>query len=362
MIPLFKTFMAPEAELIPALTKTLYGGQLSLGPLVKEFENAFGTLIGSANNIALSSGTAALHTALHLCGVKEGDEVISTALTAEPTNMAILHSRGKVVWADVDVATGNLDPASIKAAITPKTKAIIVVHYGGIPARMSEIRKIAAEHRLLVIEDCAHALGATYDKAHVGVESDFGIFSFQAIKHLTTVDGGMLIAKNSDLLKRARSFRFFGIDREKSRLEVDVPEVGYKYEMNSVTASIGLVQLKHFHQVIEAHIQNAHYFEQHLTGIEGLSLCHWDEKAKPSYWFFNLLVERRDDLQRYLAKQGIASGSVHKRNDGHSLFATSKRPLPALDRFCKKVLHIPCGWWVTAEQREHIVQSLRKGW
>ncbi|MEK7436462.1 MAG: DegT/DnrJ/EryC1/StrS family aminotransferase [Pseudomonadota bacterium] len=361
-IPLFKVFMAPEAALMPRLRAVLYSGQISEGPPVAEFEQRFGAFVGQPNVLSFYSGTAALHIALLLARVGPGDEVISTAMTAEPSNLAILHAGARVVWADVDPRNGNLAAAAIAAKITQRTRAIMVVHYGGIPASMAAIRAVAESKGIAVIEDAAHALGARYAGMPIGSQSEFTMYSLQAIKHLTTVDGGMLACRNPDDLPRGRRLRWFGMDRAASRTEVDVAEVGYKYHMNNVNATIGLVQLEHIRPVIERHIANGNYFDTALRGIAGIELCAWDEAAEPSYWFYTVLAERRDDLARRLSELGIGNSLAHKRNDRHSVFAASRCELPGLDRFYGTMLHIPCGWWVGDAERERIAGALRQGW
>jgi len=365
-IPLFKVFLPPRGELMPRLEDILYSGQISEGPPVAEFEQRFGKKLGCANILSFYSGTATLHAALVLAGVNPGDEVISTAMTAEPTNMAILHAGGKIVWADVDPLNGNLTAASIAEKITPRTRAIMLVHYGGIPGPIAGIREIAAKHGIPIIEDAAHALGARYDGTYIGNHSEFVMFSLQAIKHMTTVDGGMLAlnagANSESLLEKGRKFRWFGIDRAGPRLEVDVNMVGYKYHMNNVNATIGLVQLEHMEAVIGRHMANGQFFDQALQGIPGLSLCTWESRAQPSYWFYTVLVENRAGFCRHLANHGIACSQAHKRNDQHSVFAGSRCHLPGLDAFYDKMVHIPCGWWVDDSQRDYIVDVIKRGW
>lgn len=365
-IPLFKVFLPPRDALMPRLEEVLYSGQISEGQPVAEFERQFGALIGCSNVLSFYSGTATLHAALVLAGVKPGSDVISTAMTAEPTNMAILHAGGKIVWADVDPSNGNLTAKSVAEKITDKTRAVMVVHYGGIPVPLDGIRKAAAKHDVPVIEDAAHALGARYDGQPIGVHSEFVMFSLQAIKHMTTVDGGILAFNQAEkieaLLAEGRKFRWFGIDRAAARVEVDVASVGYKYHMNNVNATIGLVQLKHIDNVIARHIANGKYFDQALRGIAGLSICSWEQRAEPSYWFYTVLVEDRDNFCRHLADHGIASSQAHKRNDRHSVFAASRCELPGLDDFYARMIHIPCGWWIDEARREYIADVIRRGW
>ena len=364
-IPLFKVFLAPEAELMPRLRDVLYSGQISEGPPVVEFERAFGAFVAAPaaeRVLSFYSGTAALHTALLLAGVKPGDEVISTAMTAEPTNLAILHAGGKVVWADVDPGNGTLAPEDVQRKITPRTRAILAVDYSGIPCALARLTKIAADAGVALIEDAAHALGARYGGRVLGTHADFVMFSLQAIKHLTTVDGGMLVCRDGAAAARGRLLRWFGMDRQAPRTELDLKEAGYKYHMNNVTATMGLVQLPHMPRVIGRHIENGRYLDAALRGIPGLELCTWDAAAEPSYWMYTVMVERRDDFARRLAERGIATSLAHKRNDLHSVFAASRTELPALDRFFARMIHLPCGWWVSNEDREYIAATIREGW
>jgi perosamine synthetase len=344
------------------LQEVLYSGQISEGLPVQEFEAKFGSFVGSNQVLSFYSGTAALHTALILAGVKPGDEVISTAMTAEPTNMSILHAGGKIIWGDVDPANGNLLPESVDVKISERTKAILLVHYGGIPASIRAIRNIAERYQIPVIEDAAHALGAHYEGRPLGTHSEYVMFSLQAIKHMTTVDGGMLVCREPADLPLGRMIRWFGIDRQASRTEVDVKIIGYKYHMNNVTATIGLAQLEYVEKIIQRHIDNGKYFDHALQGVAGLKTCTWDDEAEPSYWFYTVLAERRDDLARALTASGIGNSQAHKRNDLHSVFSESRAELPGLDAFYGQMLHIPCGWWVSDDDRAAIVDVIRKGW
>jgi len=357
--------MAPEAELMPRLRDVLYSGQISEGPPVAKFESEFAEFVDAPQPdhvLSFYSGTAALHTALILAGVVSGDEVVTTAMTAEPTNLAILHAGGIPVWADVDAKSGNIAPAAVAARITPRTRAILAVDYGGIPAQLDALSEVAAAAGVPLIEDAAHALGARYGGRTLGTHADFVVFSLQAIKHMTTVDGGMLVCRDRDAAARGRLTRWFGIDRHTSRTEVDVATIGYKYHMNNVTATIGLVQLPHMGAVIGRHIANGRYFDDALHGIPGLETCSWERQAEPSYWFYTVLVERRGDFVRHLADRGIATSLAHKRNDLHTVFAASRTPLPVLDAFYSRMIHLPCGWWVDDEDREYIASTIREGW
>ncbi|QOR66325.1 DegT/DnrJ/EryC1/StrS family aminotransferase [Cytobacillus suaedae] len=362
MIPLVKPFIAPKNELIPELESILYSGYIAEGEAVYEFERNFGSYIDNANTISLNSGTAALHIALLLAGVGPGDEVISTALTAEPTNVAIKLVGAKVVWADIDQNTGLLDPNAVREAITEKTKAIVLVHYAGMVCDLDKFNKIAQDFNIPIIEDAAHALGSYYNGKPIGSNSRFTCFSLQAIKHMTTIDGGILSLQSLDEAENARRLRWFGLDKKVSRLENDISIPGYKYHMNNVNATIGLVQLNHIDNVIGTHIENGKYYDQALSDISGVSLLPYYENTQPSYWLYTMKVENRDDFIKMMSSENIMASELHLRNDRHSIFAESKNVLPALDNFYKEFVHIPCGWWVNKEDRERIVEVIKKGW
>lgn len=361
MIPLVKVGFPPREMLMPQLEEVLYSGMIAEGEAVYEFERRFQKQFEVRNSIAMSSGTGALHSSLILSGVKPGDEVITTSMTAEPTNIAILQVGAIPVFADVDVTSGNLDPTSIEEKITSKTKAILVVHYAGIPVRLNEIAEISKRFNIPLIEDCAHSLGAKYAGKGVGNIGEFGIFSFQAIKHMTTVDGGFLSLKDESLLGEAKKFRWFGLQKNVPRTEVDITSVGYKYNMHNVAATIGLAQLDVIGEKIAKHIDNGIYFDKNIAAIPGLQVPTFDLDAQPSYWLYTVLSEDSENIEKCLNDIGVQASKLHRPNHYHSIFQQYADELPQLDEYYRKMIHIPCGWWVDLEIREKIVEALKKG-
>ena len=362
MISLVKPYMAPREEMMPALEKILYSGYIAMGEAVDNFEREFGEYIQNPHVLSLNSGTAALHIALVLLGIGPGDEVISTAMTAEPTNTTIAITGAKVVWADVDERTGLLDPKSVREKITEKTKAIMLVHYAGMVCDMDEFNRISEEYNIPIIEDTAHALGSKYNGKQVGSNSRYTCYSFQAIKHMTTVDGGAISFKDECEMAAARKLRWFGLDKKVSRLENDITQAGYKYGMNNVNATIGSVQLRHIEEIVGGHIANGKYYDKALKGISGVTMVPYYANTEPSYWLYTMKVENRDEFCRMMESYGISASPLHHRSDTHSVFAESKCELPGLDEFYKKFVHIPCGWWVSCEDRERIVEIIKRGW
>ena len=362
MIPLIKPYLPSREKLIPRLEQILYSGYIAEGEAVVEFEQKISELLGNPYCLSVNSGTAALHIALTLIGVGKGDEVISTALTAEPTNTTIALTGAKVVFADVDIDTGLISSDSIEASITARTKAIMVVHYAGMVCDMKKINTISKKHNIPVIEDAAHAFMSKFEGKYIGNNSAYTCFSFQAIKHITTVDGGLLCLKNDAEYQRAKRLRWFGLDKKVPRLEADITEAGFKYHMNNVNATIGLVQLECLEENVLRYIDNGKYYDEHLKAISGITLLPYYNDTEPSYWLYTLKVDRRADFIRLLAVNGIMASPLHLRNDRHSVFNSKNGNTPSLDAFYETFVHIPCGWWVSETDREEVINIIKKGW
>ncbi len=362
MLPLVKTHIPEKEILMPELERVLYSGYIAQGDVVEDFERQFESYIGKGYTLSLNSGTAALHIALILAGVGEGDEVISTPLTAEPTNVAIKMVGAKIRWADIDPDTGGICPKSIENNINSNTKAVIFVDYAGIPSNIDEIKKISEKHKLPVIEDAAHALGARFRNKMLGSHFPFTVFSFQAIKHLTTIDGGALQIQDSKLYEVGKKIRWFGLDKGVSRLDNDITFQGYKYHMNNVNACVGLVQLKNIENIVSKYIENGKYFDENLKNIEGVTLLRYYEGSEPSYWLYTLKVKNRERLIKKLSDNNIMASELHKRNDLHTYLNDFPSNLPNLDKFYEEMLHIPCGWWVTREDCDKIISLIKEGW
>ena len=362
MIPLIKTLIPPKEVLMPRLEEVLYSGYIAQGEAVNEFEKKLSQYLGNKNCLTVNSGSAALHISLILAGVQVGDEVISTCITAEPTNTVISQTGAKIVWADIDLKTGNISPDDVENKITSKTKAIMVVDYAGIPVNIKRFQEIEKKYNIPVIEDGAHAFGACYEGEKIGNHFKYTIFSFQAIKHLTTVDGGLVCIKDKEEFEKAKLIRWFGISKGATRKENDIKIQGYKYHMNNVNATIGLVQLENIETVIDTYISNGKYYDEELKHIDGIELMEYYPHSEPSYWLYTLKVRDKETFMKVMEEKGIMASDLHKRNDTHTVFSNSKIELPNVDQFEKEWVHIPCGWWVTAKDRKYIVDSIKQGW
>ncbi|MDI3361447.1 DegT/DnrJ/EryC1/StrS family aminotransferase [Lelliottia sp. V89_10] len=365
MTPIVKVFMPPKEILLPAVESVLYSGMVGEGEHVYTFEDKFKSMFNIDNGFAVSSGTAALHMALILSGIQQGDEVVTTSMTAEPTNTSILQAGGVPVFADVDAKTGCLDIDSIVDMVTDRTKAILIVHYAGyvidVQALQSKLETTFERH-INIIEDCAHALGATIDGITVGTIGDFGIYSFQAIKHMTTLDGGFIVIKDHSLNKIAKKIRWFGMEKGVERTKLDLDILGYKYNMNNVTGIIGKIQLDYVEKNIKAHQFNAEYFNENLNNISGIEVVTLEKRLKPSYWLYTLLCDDSENVIKLLGGIEVMASKLHRPNHYHSLMTNFKRAnMVNLDSFYKRLVHIPCGWWVEEEVRNLIVDTLKRG-
>ncbi len=361
MIPLMKVALPEKDMLLSKLGDVFDSGILAEGDLVYEFEKKFQSLYDYNSCYAMSSGTACLHAALTASGVMSGDEVITTSMTAEPTNLSILYSGGVPIFADVDDA-GNLAAESIKAKITPKTKAIVVVHYAGYPVNITSIRKVADDYGLKLIEDCAHALGAKWDGKPVGSYGEYSIFSFQAIKHMTTIDGGILVVNtNENSSEYFKKFRWFGMLKGADRTTNNIESIGYKYNMTNVSAAIGLLQLDNIENRIAKHVENADIINSTFNNSELIRKVEFDSRSEPSYWLYSIRAKNAQEVIERLQRNGFQASKLHRPNHLHKIFKSSQVSLPRLDCFYQELVHIPCGWWMSSEDVERMIEVLNYG-
>jgi len=361
-IPLFKVFM-PESVMEP-LCKVLFSGYIGEGPRVEEFERKLAPWFNNNNVLALNNGTAALQLALRLANVGFGDEVVSTPMTCSATNEPIMAMGARIIWSDIDPWTGNIDPADVARKITPKTKAIMCVHWGGYPCDIDELNSIAAEHGVKLIEDACHAFGSTYHGKPIGSHSDFVCFSFQAIKEMTTIDGGALVCKSKADCERGRLLRWYGIDRKAEckdlRCEADIVEYGYKFHMNDVTAVIGLEQLKYVGKTIEKHRSNAAQYDNVFKNLTNVQPLRYKNDRSSAHWLYTIRVKNRQRFMEYMKAAGITVSQVHARNDTHTVFKDFKCKLPGVDEFVSEQVSIPVGWWLTEEELTYICNMVIK--
>lgn len=379
-IPLFKVYMAPYAA--EKAAEVLNSGFIGQGKYSDLFEDKLKLYFDSPFVAVTNSATSAEHIALYLLrrpdketrwpGWYPGDEVISTPLTCTATNFPAITQGLRLKWVDVD-ETLNMDIDCIYDALTPTTKIIFPVLWGGMPLDIDKMESMldSAENKLgfrpVVIYDCAHAFGSLYKGKQVCNFPGIFTYSFQAIKHITSIDGGALVTQNESLWKRAKLVRWYGLSRETTakdfRCGQMVEEAGFKMNLVDVNAVVGIENLMHANFILDKFRDNAAYYRESLTGIEGIRLLPNPPYALSSSWIFTLLADRRDDLVEMLKSKGIMSSRVHERNDIYPVTASFRNTsLPRLDALDSMRLCIPNGFWVTPEDREYIVDCIKGGW
>lgn len=361
-IEFFNTTIAPTS--VDAVSETLKSTRISAGVKADLFEKNLKEY-GLVNPVTVNSGTVTMHLALLAAGVGQGDEVILPAQTFIATGMAILYVGATPVFADIKLHDGNISIESIKEKITSKTKAIMPVHWGGYPCDMDAINEIAKEHNLAVIEDAAHAFGASYKGRQVGTLSRFTSFSFQAIKHLTTGDGGAICCLDENDSNFIKRLRWFDIDRENTKTgflgerEYDAIHVGYKYHMNDLAATLGIENLKFVNEKLDKIQSIAKRYESELKDTPGLYLMNYEADRKSCYWLFPILVDNRDNFITKMKENKIPVSVVHQGIDKNSLFGGLQNNLTNQRLFDEKQIHIPIHDNLTDEQVTYIINTIK---
>lgn len=353
-IPLFRPFMAEEA--IAAVTDvltykndgSLYIGQ---GQKVEELESQLRKVFEIDHDIVtVNAATSAIDLALHMIGIKPGDEVITTPITCTATNSPIVNRGAIPVWADVDKFTGLINPFDVGRKITSKTKAIMAVNWGGVMPDYDVLRS----YGLPVIEDAAHG---PYNSLRT--RGDYVVWSFQAIKHLTTGDGGALLAPNAE---RARLLRWYGLDRRSKanfRCEQNITEVGYKYHMNDINAVIGLANIRYLRWIVSTHRAHANYYTHRLLRHVGKRLLYVPHvEYNSAYWIYTILVDNVSEFSAFMTARGIDTSPVHARNDKHDGFHFPNGDLPGVDYFNAHQVAIPVGWWLSMTDLINVARAV----
>jgi dTDP-4-amino-4,6-dideoxygalactose transaminase len=369
-------------------------GFIGQGPKVEEFETKLSDYFNVDKNslLTFNSATSAEHLIYHILkspatysindvsgiskfewpGINDGDEVLTTPLTCTATNWPILANGLKLKWVDIDPNTMNISLEDLKSKLSEKTKIVTVVHWGGYPVDLVELEKIQNDFyskygfRFIVVDDSAHAFGSELDGKKIGTFNTISTFSLQAIKHITSVDGGFWISPFIEMNKRGKLERWYGIDREGPRsdfrCENDIENWGFKFHMNDVSATVGIENLKHANTITERHISNAKFYNNALQDISGITLLEDSPRKKSVYWLYTMRVDDRDNFMRYMNECGISTSRVHERNDKHSCVKEFIEPLPNVDMVTKDMICLPVGWWVDDENREYIVECIKRGW
>jgi dTDP-4-amino-4,6-dideoxygalactose transaminase len=370
VIRLFRTSVSADAA--DRVARVLASGQLAEGPTVETFESQLAGKLSLAPDydvLTVNSGTTALTLALMLAGVGPGDEVVTSPMTCLATNLPILHCGATPVWADVDRLTGLLDPDSVAKRVTAKTRAILGVDWGGRVDfnNWQSVYRVAQDafrnREIPVIRDAAHCL------PRPGRGADYVAYSFQAIKHLTTGDGGALVVPR-EKAEQARRMRWFGLDRRKESFrggqQTDV--VGFKWHMNEIAAAIGLANMPLAYGAYATRATNADYYydrfqdrdRRTLIGPRLLAIQPYNGGGTTNHhlWLYTILVEDRDAFIEFARRRGIEASQVHTRNDDQPLFRDYRRKLPGVDYFAAHQVAIPVGNWLAPDEVETVANAV----
>ena len=375
----FIPFSTPEIDdsEINEVIDTLRSGWITTGPKVKKFESDFQDFIGSGvEAVSVNSATAGLHLALEALGVGEGDEVILPSLTFTATAVVVRYLNADIKFLDVDPLTLNINIDHIRSAVTSRTKVIIVVHYAGLSCDMDKILSLADELNLKVVEDAAHALPTTYKGRIIGsLQSDATVFSFYANKTMTTGEGGMVVARDIDLIKRIKIMRLHGIDRDaftrfqskKPKWYYEVVAPGFKYNMTDIAAAIGIHQLKKLPKFLE---RRQYLVKRYLNKLADLPLTLPSDDMNGGSHSWHLFIIRikidakmnRDDLIQFLSDQGIGTSvhyvPLHRQPYWCNKYNLTNNMFPATDQAYLSMISIPLYTAMTDEQQDRVIKAL----
>ena len=374
----FIPFHVPDVgeEEIASVVETLRSGWLTTGPKVKKFEDDFGRFVGSSYAIAVNSGTAALHLALDAIGIEEGDEVIVPTMTFTATAEVVLYFKAKPVLVDCQPDTLNIDPGQIDSAITPKTKAIMPVDFGGQPCDYDAILEIARRRGLKVIEDAAHALPASYKGDKVGAISDITCFSFYATKTITTGEGGMATTENPEWADRMRMMSLHGISKDawkrytaEGSWYYEVHSPGYKYNLTDVAAALGLVQLAKCARFYEDRNRIAARYDAafaELAEVERPVVLPGREHARHLY-VIQINPERlrigRNEFIEALKQKNIGTSvhfiPLHLHPFYRDTFGYKPCDFPNASAVFERIISLPIFPGMSDEQIERVIESVR---
>lgn len=361
-----------DEEDIRAVEEVLRAPYLTTGPKAEEFEKIVAEYTGAKYAVAIANGTAALHAACYALGIGSGDEVITTPITFAASANCVLYMGGTPVFADIDEKTYNIDPEDVERKITPRTKAIIPVHYTGQPCDMDAIHAIAKKHGLYVIEDAAHALGAEYNGVKIGGMSDMTILSFHPVKHITTGEGGMVLTNNLELYNKVRLFRSHTISRRPGDLlneseggwYYEQLDLGFNYRITDIQCALGISQMKRLPMFLERRRQIAEKYNNELAGIEGLRLPAQAEYGNSAWHLYVIQVpaERRKEIYDKLHDAGILVNVHYIPVYHHPYYRAhgyADTNCPNAEKQYASAISLPMFPKLTDEEQEYVIKTLK---
>jgi dTDP-4-amino-4,6-dideoxygalactose transaminase len=369
-IPLFDLNFDEEEE--KAALETIHSKWISTGPKNVELENKFASMLKVKHAIALTNCTVALHLALEVAGIRDGDEVLVPSMTFVATVNSILYVRATPVFCDI-ISNENLtiDPIDIERKITPRTKAIVVMHFAGFPCKMKEIMTIAAKYKVKVIEDACHGPLSDYDDTKLGTIGDVGCFSFFSNKNISTGEGGMIVTNNDEYAARIKLLRSHGMtsmsyERAKGHTtSYDVVEIGYNYRMDDIRASIAIVQLNKLEADLEKRMILRKYYLDKLSLIPSIIVPFKDHKKFCSNYIFPIILnfgdhELRDEVRDKLHAKGIQTSIHYPAAHRFSIYKRYNAELPKTDYATDHEITLPIYSGLKFEEIDYIVQSLKE--
>ena len=361
-----------EAD-IAAVVEVLRSDWITQGPKVDEFEKKVAEYCGAKYAVAVSSGTAALHAACAVAGISNGDEAITTPITFVATANAVVYCGGKPVFADIREDTLNIDPAEIRKNLSSNTKAILPVDFAGHPADLDEIRAIAEEKRLIVIEDACHALGAEYKGHKIGSLADMTIFSFHPVKHITTGEGGMILTNSEDFYEKLKIFRYHGIIRDnlgEGSWYYEINSPGHNFRITDFQCALGISQLKKLERFIERRREIAAKYNEAFAGLKEIIIPTEEEDVRAVYHIYviqlrleTLKVGRREVFEALRAENigvNVHYMPLHLHPFYQNAFGYRKGDYPKAERYYERVITLPIFPKMSNEDVEDVIEAVRK--
>ena len=365
-----------DEEDIAAVVEVLSSDWLTTGPKVAEFERVFADTVGAREAVAVSSGTAALHAAMHALAIGPGDEVIVPAITFAATANCVVYQGGRPVFADVQPDTLLIDPVDVEEKITKRTRAIIAVDYAGQPCDYDSLRVIAAKHGLALVADACHALGAAYRGQPVGQLADLNIFSFHPVKHITTAEGGMVTTEDAELARRMRIFRNHGITTDHHARSVagawsyEITELGFNYRLSDIQCALGLSQLRKLPGWIGQRQAIAREYDASFAGLDAVRPLSTRADVRHAYHLYvvrlNLaqLLANRNDVFRALRAEGIGVNvhyiPIYLHPYYRSRFDIEPGVCPAAEKAFQEIMSLPIFPLMTDSDVGEVVAACNK--
>lgn len=374
MIPYSRQLI--DNEDIRVVIDALGSDWLTTGPKIAEFEESFAKSVGSKYAVAVSSGTAALHSAMYAAGINHGDEVIVPAMSFAASANCVVFQKGKPVFIDVQPDTLLLDLAKVEEKITGKTKAIITVDYAGQPCDYDELRKIAIRHKLLLVDDACHALGARYKDRYIGSIADLNVFSFHAVKHITTGEGGMITTDNPYFAERMRVFRNHGITTDHYQREIrrswyyEMVELGYNYRLTDFQCALGLSQLKKLPGWIARRQEIARCYDKAFSEIEGVAPLKVKSDVTHAYHLYVIrfdterINKSRGEIFQFLREKGIGVNvhyiPIHLHPFYRKVFGTAEGLCPVAENAYQYIISLPMSHGLANNDVEKVIEKVKE--